>query len=159
MAEYDGISQFRKVAPRHLRDAEELLQPPSLAPQERGAAGRHLRAAVYLAGYAVECILKAYVISRQPSATTLTQAVEARRAAGEGIPNVLGAEGHRLPLLLSLTDLEAILATDHQRQRDWGICSKWKVSWRYDPNLPTASFAVEFVGATRDVYQWIQRQL
>jgi len=37
MPEYDGISQYLKAGPRRLRDAEELLQPPSLKPGERGA--------------------------------------------------------------------------------------------------------------------------
>ena len=61
MADYDGISQYWKAAARRLQDAQELLQPPTINADEQGAETRHLRAAVYLAGYAVECILKVYI--------------------------------------------------------------------------------------------------
>jgi len=86
-----------------------MLRSYCLASQEQGAGERHLRAAVYLAGYAIECILKVYIISRVAGAVSLAGAIEDRRAMGEQIPNILGAEGHRLTILLSLTDLETYL--------------------------------------------------
>ena len=159
MAEYDGFSEYRKVAKRRMRDAEELLQPPSLAAAEQGAETRHLRAAVYLAGHAVECILKAYLIDRQPPAQTLSEAVTIRRAAGEVVPNILGDEGHRLPLLLVLTQLEPFLIANEDRRRDWGVCSKWKSTWRYDPISPSREFAAEFVAASGRFCEWVQQQL
>ena len=158
MAEYDGLTQYRKSAARRLRDAEELLQPPSLALEEQGAETRHLRGAVYLAGYAVECILKAYIISQSGSAMSLADVVEERKQAGEQMPNILGADGHNLSLLLSLTDLEERLTTD-EHKKDWGTCVKWKSTWRYDPNPPTARFASEIVIAVRNVYRWVERQI
>ncbi len=158
MAEHDGLSQYRKAAARRLRDAEELLQPPSLASEEQGADTRHLRGAVYLAGYAVECVLKAYIISQAASAMSLAEAVEERRRAGEQVPNILGADGHDLRLLLSLTDLEERF-TDNARKRDWSLCMKWKPAWRYDPKPPTATFALEFMGAVKRIYQWVERQI
>ncbi len=115
MAEYDGLTQYRKSAGRRLRDAEELLQPPSVALEEQGAKTRHLRGAIYLAGYAIECILKAYIISQSASAMSLADAIEERRQAGEQMPNILGADGHNLRLLLSLTDLEGSLTTDERK--------------------------------------------
>ena len=158
MAEHDGLSQYRKAAARRLRDAEELLQPPSLASEEQGADTRHLRGAVYLAGYAVECVLKAYIISQAASAMSLAEAGEERRRAGEQVPNILGADGHDLRLLLSLTDLEERF-TDNARKRDWSLCMKWKPAWRYDPKPPTATFALEFMGAVKRIYQWVERQI
>ncbi len=179
MAEHDGLSQYRKAAARRLRDAEELLQPPSLASEEQGADTRHLRGAVYLAGYAVECVLKAYIISQAASAMSLAEAGEERRRAGEErrrageerrrageerrrageqVPNILGADGHDLRLLLSLTDLEERF-TDNARKRDWSLCMKWKPAWRYDPKPPTATFALEFMGAVKRIYQWVERQI
>ena len=157
MPEYDGINQYRKAAARRLQDAEELLQPPSTHPNVQGADTRHLRAAEYLAGYAVECILKVYIISRVAGAVSLAGAIEERRATGEQIPNILGAEGHRLTLLLSLTDLEAYLV-DEERKKDWSICVKWKSTWRYDPNPPDDN-AAEFVSAIRRIYRWVERQI
>ena len=158
MADYDGKSQYRKVAARRLKDAQELLQPPSIDADEQGADTRHLRAAVYLAGYAVECILKVYIISQAAPATSLAGAVEARRALGEQIPNLLGAEGHRLDILLALTDLETRFVSN-ERKRDWSLCVKWKSTWRYDPDPPARTFAFEFVAAVRRLYRWVERQV
>lgn len=135
------------------------MQPPTILPAGRGATTRHLRAAIYLAGQAVECILKAYFISREPPAVTLTQAVEARRERGEDVPNIMSAAGHSLPLLISLTDLEALLAADAGRRQDWTTCARWRSTWRYNPEPPDANFAGEFVRAARRFHDWVQQQL
>ena len=158
MAEYDGISQYRKAAARRLKDAQELLQPPSIEPNEQGADTRHLRAAVYLAGYAVECILKVYIIAQVASAQSLATAIQTRRDAGEVIPNILGADGHKLTILLSLTDLEARF-TDEERKKDWSLCVKWKSTWRYDPQPPKTTDASQIVAAVSRIYQWVERQV
>jgi hypothetical protein len=155
MAEYEGISQFVKAAERRLRDAEELLQPPTLAPQEQGAETRHLRAAVYLAGYAIECILKVYIIQQQ-GVKTLTAAVDALRKAGKNVPDLNSTIGHHLQRLLSLTDLERQLDNERERKKDWNICLKWRSNWRYDPTSPTRANAEEFVKAVRSVYAWVK---
>jgi len=111
---------------------------------------------VYLAGYAIECALKAYLITREPPAGSLARAVELRRARGEHVPNILGADGHNLRLLLTVTGLESDLDREEARRRDWGICLKWKSTWRYDPAAPTTVQATEFIDATRRVYEWVR---
>lgn len=155
VAEFDGASQFHKAALRRLRDAEELMQTPTLLADESGASLRHLRAAVYLAGYAVECVVKVYLISRVSGAQTLSQALQSRRTRGEALPDLSSAAGHNLALLLSATDLEAELDGDVERKKDWGICLKWRSSWRYDPDPPSPSFAQEFVEAVRRIHRWV----
>ena len=163
MADYDGISDFRKVAPQRLRDAKKMLESPTQN-QEQGADTRHLRASVYLAGYGIECMLKTYIIDRQPPAKTLTEAMNRRREndellKGEPLPDIQGAKGHNLPLLLLLTDLEAGLNNAPDRRKDWAICLSWKSTWRYDPYPPTRQFAEDFVAAADRLYLWIERQL
>jgi hypothetical protein len=103
--------------------------------------------------------LKAYVVDRQRGALTLSQAVEARRKAGEKLPNILGDKGHNLALLLSLTDLESQLTKDTERAKDWATCLKWKSTWRYDPVPPDPTFAIEFVAAAQRVYEWLRRHI
>src|SRR4051794_32059413 len=61
----DRLSDFVKSAPRRLKDAEELIEHPTADPQRSDADRRHLRGAMYLAGYAVECLLKAYLIEQE----------------------------------------------------------------------------------------------
>lgn len=163
MAEYDGISEFLKVAPQRLGDAKKLLEPAVNLQQQVGDT-RHLRAAVYLAGYGLECVLKAYVISRQPPTKTLTETMNRRRSSGEqlkgeALPDIQGAKGHNLPLLLLLTDLEAALDNARDRKKDWAICLVWKSTWRYDPYPTARLFAEDFVAAAERLYRWIERQL
>ncbi len=155
VAEYDGYSYYRKSAWRRLRDAEELLASPTVSPHEQGASVRHLRGAIYLAGYAVECALKAYLISREPPAQSLEQVLQRWSDGGRATPKLLGAEGHNLFLLVSLTDLELPLQSDFERKKDWGICLRWRSTWRYDPEPPRPEFAAEFVAAVRRVVEWI----
>lgn len=159
MAEYDGILQFRSVGIRRLRDAEELLQPPTIDPYSSDANTRHLRTAVYLAGYSIECVLKEYIISRTPPAMTLDEALRIRAEKGLSVISVNSAEGHNLSALLKLTDLEASIFSEKKVTTNWHICLGWRSTWRYDPDPPTRQNAEAFVEATRNVYQWIKNRV
>ncbi len=102
MAEYDDIIHFRKAGLQRLRDAEELLQPPSITPNVSEASTRHLRGAMYLAGYGIECVLKEYIISPTPPARSLGKALEIREASGKSAFDLYSSAGHNLTGLLAL---------------------------------------------------------
>lgn len=157
MPEFDGISEYVKSGIRRLRDAEELLQPPTLNPKEQGAGTRHLRGAVYLAGYGVECLLKAYLISRQRNCFRLSEARDAMRAAGNPIRDICGEAGHDLRYLLSLTDLEACM--DAGQLRQMSLSAKWSSSWRYDPRPVAREDAAARIEAARSLVDWIYTQI
>ena len=158
MAEFDGVSELAKSGPRRLRDAEELLEPPSSYPDEQGVETRHLRGAAYLAGYGVECLLKVYIIlARRPECRRLSQAREALRQGGNDVRDICGASGHDLPYLLSLTDLEGRM--DKNCLRQMPLCAKWKSSWRYDPRPMKRSDAEAIVHSARQLVNWIQSQI
>ena len=63
MAFYDTIKDYRAAANQRLGDARELMETPTRDSERSDAEQRHLRGAMYLAGYAVECLLKAYLNS------------------------------------------------------------------------------------------------
>jgi len=109
-------------------------------------------AAVYLAGYCVECILKTYIIATAPRAQTLSQAIEHLRERGKEVPNLLSAEGHNLYLLMALTGLEPILETNQTLNDDWHRCRIWQSVWRYDPQPLTRKFVTDYVEATERFY-------
>lgn len=157
MPEFDGISEYVKSGPRRLRDAEELLQPPTLHPKEHGADTRHLRGAVYLAGYGVECLLKAYLISRQPNCTRLSEARDAIRASGNPIRDICGEAGHDLRYLLSLSDLEARM--DAEKLRWMSLSARWSSSGRYDPRPVSREDAGARIAAARSLVDWIYTQI
>ncbi len=159
MAEFDGKFQFIKAALDRLKDAEELLAPPSRDPAVSDASRRHLRAAMYLAGYSVECILKAYIISRVPNANSLSIAIQRRRDSGEEIPEIQGNAGHNLVTLMNLTDLEPQVLTDKEIAKDRNVCIKWKSTWRYDPAAPERQQAEDFVSAVKRFHLWIKMRL
>ena len=157
MLRYDHVSDFTKAAPRRLEDAKELLTQPALEPQRSDSSYRHLTAAEYLSGYAVECILKVYIITRtmgaggQP-ARTWTEALAFRKGLGR---QLAGAKSHDLERLLSATDLERQLR--RALRLAWGIACKWEPALRYrgQPNMDRQR-AVELVSACEQVYRWVQ---
>ena len=158
MAEFDHFSAYWKSGPHRLRDEEELLQQPTFMPAEQGADTRHLKGAVYLAGYGVECVLKAFIISRQRGCQTLAQARDSIRRKGNEIQDICTARGHDLQYLFHLTGLG--IHMDVSRRKQFGICSKWKTSWRYDPNIPPMQReeAEEFVSSAKSIMIWIRSQ-
>ena len=157
VAEYDGITHFLKAAPRRLADAFELLEPPSYKPKSSDASHRNLRAAIYLAGYVVECILKAYIISMQ-SAQTLRAASVALQQKGVDASNLFSVKGHNIQLLLSFTDLEAAPLPEDIKT-SLGICSKWKSTWRYSPDPVQTEYAREFVISAERIFEFVRNRI
>ena len=159
MADFDGREHYHEAAFRNLSDARELLQLPTSSPNASGALTRHLRGAVYLAGYAAECALKEYIISREPVAESLSGVVRRRRARNESTPDLISAAGHNLAILLTFSGLESELDLDQARKKDWALCLRWKSTWRYAPRLRDVEFAREFVGAVERIHQWVGRRV
>lgn len=158
MAEYDGITHFLKAAPRRLADAFELLEPPSYKPQASDASHRNLLAAKYLASYVVECILKAYIISRVQGAQTLRAASTVMQQQRVDASNLSSAKGHSIQLLLSLTDLEAAPLPDDIKT-SLGICLKWKSTWRYSPDPVQREDARKFVTSAEKIFKFVRNRI
>jgi HEPN domain-containing protein len=161
MPAHERLADFVSAAPQRLADAEELLQMPSLRPNEADAGHRHLRGAVYLAGYAVECALKAYLIASVPGADTLSVAVESinseRQTRGEEPLDLSGRRGHDIRALLSATDLAGSVSASRQLRQSFDVCTKWTTDWRYDPRPFTARKAAnDRVSDARRVYEWVE---
>lgn len=113
MLEYDGISELKKASLKRLRDAHELLELPTYDPSGGDADSRHLCAATYLAGYAVECALKAVIINRievkrQRFTKRWTEVLLYRKHQQ---PDLSGANSHNLQSLLTVSGLENELHT------------------------------------------------
>ena len=129
MAIHGTITNFRKAAQFRLQDARELMESPSYDSQRSDASSRHLRGAMYLAGYAVECLLKAYLI-QMTSTQTLDQAQEQlimrekRNRNLKPVENIAhSAAGHKLMYLFHLSDLRTHSGYDGQLMTR---VSKWR---------------------------------
>ena len=157
MAEFDGLTEFVKSGQNRLRDAEKLLDAPTEAKFEQGANTRHLRGAMYLAGYGVECLLKAYIISKRRGCTRLSEVVAGLQAEGKDVRDICGHAGHDLAYLLTLTGLEARMPLSRREQMS--ICAKWRSSWRYNPVSARREDAEALVQASRSIVEWIKTQI
>ena len=153
--QFDLISDYIKVAPKRLRDAERLLEHGELEAGQPGAGHRHLRGALYLAGYAVECALKAYIISRCPGEQRFSDVVERRRQAGEDLDRRDLA--HNLRLLLRTAGLADEVEADPLLRESWNWCRRWDPDMRYNPADFTARReAVDRVAHCRAMHEWIE---
>ena len=145
-------SQIRHVAGRRFSDAKCLL-----------AAGRtHANGAIYLAGIAIECHLKAELLAAYPS---LASAVPSRLPA---------ADRKRWDLLFRWHDLVGLLETlpgtlafirtsagsnggrvvEHLKQ----VAAVWSVMIRYDSKDADPDDARDFVARAEEVHRCLARR-
>jgi hypothetical protein len=170
---YDGRNDLRKAALKRPRDAEELLQEPTLDPKGSDAHRRHLCGAYYLAGYSVECILKVYIIllldfrSRKSRGSTRIENWSAAVDHLGKLPDksdLRGANSHNLGRLLRAAQLDAQIDRDEKAKQRWGRCAKWDFAVRYQqedlPNhLRNRTEVEEFVSACKAIHAWVEQQL
>ena len=166
MPQFDRRSDYIKSGLRHLRDAEELMQPPTLLPKQEDAARRHLNGAVYLAGYSVECFFKAYIITQEAKRGTplylslARDAINARNARA-GLPPIrdicAGGVGHDLNYLFIISKVGDLWSREKRQQ--FGLCAKWSSEWRYDPKPVVPIYAGEFVTAAGALVNWFSAQI
>ena len=97
-------------------------------------------AAVYLAGYAVECYLKAYL-----------------QRVGRGFPTG-GPAGHDLRELWRVSGFRLADLGDYQGNRSYFI-ERWNTGLRYDETLDTERDAGVLVEGGMQLAGWIQGQL
>ena len=157
----DTIKDYRRSAMRRLEDATELLEPPTYNSQRSDVLQRHLRGAMYLAGYAVECLLKAYLI-QQLNSQTLAAAMDAinlqrKQEKRDPIENIARtAAGHQIFYLLRLTDLQGRPGYDI---RLWGHVGQWRSAWRYETDFVQRQEATDFIDAVQSVVDWLSPKI
>jgi HEPN domain-containing protein len=132
------VKLFRRVAAQRMEDAEWLLEanPP------------RSNASVYLAGYVVECCLKALLLNAVPGPRRETVVRSFRGVWAHDYDELrrkYGEEGGaRFPLLV----LQA-----------FNVVGKWTTTMRYSPKSITLSDAREFLRAAAVVFEWTMGRL
>ncbi len=131
------VNKFLRVAIQRFSDAQTLFR-----------GGRNT-AAIYLAGYAVECGLKALLLS-----TVTTR---------KGVPAILesfrGSGGHNLGTLKarylkrSRTDFSKSVAGQLV------YVNSWTTSLRYEPSNASLREARRFLDSTQEIITWIQGRI
>lgn len=138
--EHEGRAEQSKAAVRRWLDAKALCQ------QE------HWQGAMYLAGYAVECRLKAKLMEMHRVVTLSALAEKLRRRRSEV---ELGT--HSIESLLDLTGARHRL--DPEAERAFRQCNTWKVSWRYSPRAGDEMACKEFLNAVDRFSRFIQNSI
>jgi len=158
MNRFDRISDFLKNAPKRLADARELMDSPTVNPSQSDAQIRHLRAAMYLAGYGVECMLKAYICDQEEcqSLAAAMHKINGQRAS-KGLPAIRDiattSAGHSVGYMVGLTDLVERNGYDRAL---WGRLAKWNSGWRYDHTHVARATAEEFISDVATALNWLR---
>ena len=138
MREHDGRSDMWKVAIKRRADARRLFE----------GGKPHSSGAVYLAGYAVECKMKA--IAMEVHEVTNLRALSTK----------LGLDDHAV-YTHGLEALLELLPFDHLFRRSpvWRDfttqVARWRPSWRYAPRDWPEKNARAFLNAVDSVYKWL----
>ena len=163
---YDSWGELKRAAPKRLSDAWELLEHPTRNRHEADAPYRHLCAARYLGGYAVECILKVHIIllvrarSHQPI-EHWGEVIDYFQRLAEPL-DLSGAHSHDLGKLFSASQLAGHVDGDRETKQAWGRCVKWDYAERYRPGHVLSRERIEvedFVKACDSIYHWVTNQL
>ena len=138
---FGGVTEQRKASGHRRDDAEALLQ-----------AGRY-RGAMYLAGYAVECLLKVRLMERfgQPNLRALEEELQRRGLLAAGGT----AFTHQLGTLLTLTGSRHRLEQDRNLWPLFNVVNGWEPAWRHNPDLADADEAGDYLRATDSILRWI----
>ena len=131
--------QFYRAAEQRLADAVFLLE------------SARTTAAVYLAGYCVECMWKALII---------TQAGKSKK--GEALELFAGAKAHKFDWLRSLYDKYGgppPPKKDKELANAFVVVDSWGTELRYEPGTMPEDDAVEFLDAVRRIRKWADERL
>ena len=146
--DYSGRTDQRKAAIRRLADAKTLVSEG--APHRQGG--------MYLAGYAIECRLKA--IAMEVFGCWSLSELAAKWAVDDSEVYTHGLEtlAARLPLYGNLQ--RSPVYGNLQRSPVWrdfaNYVNRWKPSWRYNPREPKETHAAAFMNAVERVFKWLE---
>ena len=128
--------RFYRAAEQRWEDAEFLLE------SERTTA------AVYLAGYCVECVLKALILSQA-----------AKDKKDEVLSTFRGAGAHNYDWLRAMYQKHGGPQFPREITEAFVIVESWGTDLRYQPGTIPADDADEFLAAVRRIRAWAEGRL
>ena len=139
--EFSGRTSQAKAGMKRLRDAKRL----------RNSGG--WRGSMYLAGYYVECKLKARLMEMYDIWTL--EELENRLSGLAGKP--VRAFTHSIEVLMTHTGV--LRRMDSNVRRSFSKCNQWKTDWRYDPNDGTREECEQFIEAVEALGHFIDKNI
>jgi len=142
---YTGISEQSKASKHRLDDARALLN----ATRWRGA--------MYMSGYAVECLIKAKLM-RIYDCWNLHELENELQHRGT-LPSHATVFTHHLELLLRLTQTFERLRQNQKLWPQFNIVNRWTPAWRYSADLANRQDAEDFLEAVEKIINWIENNI
>lgn len=140
-----GVTEQSKSSIHRRDDAIALLN-----------AGRW-RGAMYLAGYSIECLLKAKLMRMFGCSNLIDLEEELQRrgllASGATIFT------HQLEVLVRLTNGLDRLRQDAVLWPLFNIVNRWIPAWRYNPHPSSPEDAEDYLAAVNKIRHWIDNNL
>lgn len=137
--QYHGRTEQRKAAIKRKADAWALF--------EKGE--QHFRGAMYLAGYAIECKLKA-------TAMEVFEVDNLKELSDRIGGDVNSVYTHGLESLVGLMPFESRFRNG-DAWKDFSLyVNRWSPAWRYDHRNPSRDEVETYLAAVNNVYRWLE---
>ncbi|MCE9528030.1 MAG: HEPN domain-containing protein [Planctomycetales bacterium] len=138
---FSGVTEQGKASVHRLEDAKSLVQK------------KRWRGAMYLAGYAVECLLKKQLMLKN-GCFTLRELEEALKTKRQ-IASSASVFTHQIEPLFKLAG-----GLDRLRQNDkewlhFNRVNEWMPAWRYAATHTTREEAEDFIESVESLVKWI----
>jgi hypothetical protein len=112
---------------------------------------------MYIAGYAMECLLKALLMKRF-DVDNLDDLERVLKKRGK-----LRADAtiydHRIELYVQAADQMDRLRNDRGAHREFVKANTWLPSWRYNPNQSNPDDARDFLDAVKSMLDWFEKHI
>ena len=143
--QFDGVSQQTKAGRERFKDAEELI------------AAERWQGAMYMAGYAVECLLKSKLM-RMYGCRHLRQLEDELMTRGD-LKSHESIYTHNLNVLLEITRSSDRLKQNSEICNTFNLVNRWMPAWRYSTDEHDSQDAEEFMDAVARLIQWINNNV
>ena len=144
------MQRFRQTAIQRFEDARVLLR-----------AGR-TTGAMYLAGYSVECILKALLLSALSEPESVVMVKYFRGTIGHDygmVKSFRGTIGHDYGWLRDQYLMSGGAASPKEISRAFVLVGAWSTDIRYEPGAKPAKIAGDFLAETERIIEWAEGRL
>lgn len=142
---YFGVTDQGKAAKHRMDDARALLN----AVRWRGS--------MYMAGYAIECLLK-YKLMQIFECRQLRELETELHRRGV-LSEQQAVFTHQLEILLRLTNGLERLRRNEEHWRSFNMVNRWIPAWRYNADLSNREDAEDFLAAIEKVAHWIENNV
>lgn len=139
---YSGISEQAKASKHRLDDARALFN----AVRWRGA--------MYMGGYALECLLKTKLMQMYNCRNLRELEDELQRRGTLAMQATVFT--HQLELLLRLTQSMGRLQQNRVLWPQFNVVNRWLPAWRYTADLGSRQDAEDFLEAVEALISWIE---